>query len=364
MKWTPSTRDANTGKRRMIRWVLGAILVAGVALAIGEWVRPQIAPPPSPTTAPSGQAAPFATVREGLALSKVEQGHYDVAFTRERQLDESAMTMWMQRVRRLPQLSRAQQKEMEQPSVQSLRTEPERYKGRAVRLTVHPLQVWRWEPHKNFVATQWWGVGDGSIWRINAIDASAAKPETRPLILLCAFDPATVLGKPKKIGDRGEGLYPIAKPHEIVGVFYKRHQVNDRTGKLGEFPVVMVWQMRREGLGIEITPWGNPKHTVILGMILVLVFGYIFLRSKLRPKRGQVPSHLGTPRYQPLREPAPRAEGEKKQVPAPSPGDAPPGGGPPGGGPEDDGGDSQLKAAAEQFRKGQETDDDGTDRNG
>ena len=345
----------------MIRWLLLAILVAGIALAVGEWVRLRgRSSRTAVSTAPARRSRAFDTVEEGLELDDANRGSYEVAFERGRQLDESALTMWLQRVARLPRLSREQFNDLDRPSVKNIMRRPRRYAGQAISLKVYPVRAWRWTANEDFTATRWWTVHDGPVWRIGCLNADAADPAQEPIFVLFTSDPRTVLGPPKRVGERDELLYPQRRAYRLAGVFYKLYQVRDRDGTMRRYPVLLVWQMDRVGGpgGIgdgEGGFLGRLRYAIII--MLLLGFGFIFLKHRARRAAGgdlagsrRDGRQAGRPgaRYRPL-----RVEGPETQ-----PAGEGPAGTPAAQGDEDEPEiDPKLKAALEQYRREKGLDD-------
>ena len=365
MKWTPSPNDGGGGsKRKMVRWLPVAILVAGVALVVGEWVRSADNPgrdavgrqKGSPTTSTAPRAlGKFKTVDEGLDLGDANRDSYEVAFDRIRQLDESALTMWLQRISRMPDLSK-EQFGLDRPSIENIMRNPKDYKGRAIAVDTYALRVWKWMPNEDFNATRWWNIHAGPLWQVDCLHADAQYPGEAPIFVICTFDPTPILGKPDRIGNEGELLYPLQSGYQpkyrLAGVFYKLYETRDKDGRTRQFPVLLVWQMNRAGGRDNVTgPGGMPgtRHALIIVSVLVLAFAFIYLKKKAsRTKRGDRPG----PEYRPLR-------GEDLPV-QPAAGPSLP---PDDEDDEDDQVDPQLKAASEQYRKEKGL-DDATDDNG
>jgi len=368
MKWTPSPNDGGGGsKRKIVRWLPVAILVAGVALVVGEWVRSaddagRDAPARqkgSPTTSTVPRAlGKFKTVDEGLDLGDANRDSYEVAFDRIRQLNESALTMWLQRVSRMPELSKDQFRDLDRPSVKNIMRTPKRYAGQAIVVDVYAVRVWKWMPPDDFTATRWWNIHAGPLWQVDCLNADAQYPGEEPIFVICTFDPTPILGKHKRIGDEGELLYPLQAQsgyqpkYRLAGVFYKLFETRDKDGRTRQFPVLLVWQMNRAGGRDKVTGPGGmlgTRHTLIIASVLVLAFAFIYLKKKAsRAKRGG----RSGPEYRPLR--GEDLPGQPAAGPALPPDDEDE---------EDDQVDPQLKAASEQYRKEKEL-DDATDDNG
>jgi len=346
MSLTRSNSDASRLGRGFRRWLLGGILSAAVLAATVEGPRGTVllgadasgvtqGEVPVTGPAPPTPAAPFGTIEEGLALSEVEKGHYEVALERRRQLDESALTMWLARVRRFPKLSADQVSDLDLPSVKNLLTSPPRYAGQALRLNVYPQRITKWQPGKGFTPTKWWTVHDGPIWQIGATNADARDPDAEPIFLICPFDPAAALGKPSQVGPQGELLYFHPRKCSIAGVFYKVYQDHDDKKELRSYPVILVWQIGpADGGGGGLWATGTWKYLLPFPALLILLIGFAFLRSKVRRNRMPPPARA---RYQPLRDLAQEEASEEESR----------------AGTDESAEqiDPELKAAAEQFRK-------------
>ena len=354
---TPPNGDASRLGRGFPWRLLGGILSAAVLAATVEGPRGTVllgadAPGQTqgqvPATSPARpvSAPPFATIEEGLALGDVEKGHYEVALERRKQLDESALTMWLDRVRRFPKLSADQVDDLDLPSVKNLLTSPRRYAGQAFRLNVYPRRVTKWDPGKGFTPTKWWTVQDGAIWRIGATNAEARDPDAEPIFILCPFDPAAVLGKPSQVGPQGELLYFRPRKCTLAGVFYKVYQDHDENGELRDYPVMMVWQIGpAEGGKSAVGAWW--KYLLPFPALLILLIGFAFVRSKVRRNRLD---RRGRARYHPLRD---LSQGEAPENKSRA-------------GTDESAAqiDPELKAAAEQYRKEKGIQSDAPDDHG
>ena len=343
MKRTPSPNDGGGSKRKMVRWLPVAILAAGAVLVVGS-------------TAP-GASGKFKTVEEGLDLGDANRDSYEVAFDRIRQLNESALTMWLQRVSRMPELSREQFRDLlDRPSIKNIMRNPKDYKGKAITVDAYAVRVRKWMPNDNFTATKWWNIHAGPLWQVDCLNANAQYPGEEPIFAICTFDPTPILGKPKRTGDKGELLYPLQvqsgyqPKYRLAGVFYKLFETSDEDGRTRQFPVLLVWQMSPAGGPGNVTGpdgmLGSGRHTLIIAAVLVLAFAFIYLKKKAgRAKQSGRPG----PQYHSLRD-------EDLQVqPAAGPSQPPD--------EEDDQVDPQLKAASEQYRKEKGL-DDAADDNG
>ena len=322
-KWFPTAEDADSPRQRLVRWALVALL--GGVVALGVWhylslLNQEAGPSPAgrqnggaalpprtvgpapagpataPATAPAAPAGPagglrFPRLADALDLPQAEQGLYDMAVLRKRQLlQDNALGMWLDRVRRMPALTYWELMQLDQPGWLSLAdpNEHRRFTGRAVRMEIFPVRIIRLEPGKDFRATRWWTVHDGPIWRVDALNALTPQPQAEPVYLLLPFDPTDAFGRPSTI----EGEAAIYAPEdrrrfEVAGVYYKiyRSPTTD-SALLFNYPVLIGSQVvpaaPRGGTGGGIAP----ESLGLVGVVMVLLFGFLILKRRL--SRGGV----------------------------------------------------------------------------
>jgi hypothetical protein len=316
---------------------LAALFAPAAALAAAD-AGPSASAPAAVRSLPK-----FRTVEEGLALSAAQQAQYDVAFGRRHQItEESAFTMWLRRVARMPALGEEAFGALDRPSVRNLVRRPERYKGQAMRLRFQVVRVARLMPARGegltFTATRQWTVRDGPVWQVDGYYADAAGDRRRePVRLISVVDPAGCFGRPPETGERGEGIYPwpTGPVCEAAGVFYKL-VASPEPGKVPDFPVVMVWQLRR-GDGAGLTTAVGTRLAGLVAAVVAMVAAFLYLRRRVRRARRPATPAAYAPRRDLTDQPPPdRAPGAQ----------------------DADEVDPALKTAAEQYRKEKGLDDE------
>ncbi len=384
MKWLPDSSAPDEPGRKLGRMALLLVLLAALGLMAIQYALPGLCPwggggagaadaqgpagaPASPAGAGDGAATrpadggeaapPLTRLQDLLRLTPEEQDAYSVALSRPAQLDEPALTLWMDRVSRMPQLGPEQLAALDRPAIPNLAAYPQRYAGVPLRLEVYVFRVIRWEAGREFTPTKWWPASRGAIWRIDCLNAASPTPYDEPVYVLAPFDPRPLLGKPAEVLGDDEFRYEARRKIGLAGVFYKTFRDRAEEGEFRYYPVVLAWQMEARG-GRGAGPLSDQRLMLILGFVLLLVFAFVLLRAKLKrpapePVASADPAARWGPKYRPLRDLADEAAGQPgREPPKPPP--------PP---PEEDPGevDPDLKAAAEQYRREHGDDGDGAE---
>lgn len=279
------------------------------------------------TAAASRAMGTLETIEQRLQLTDAEAGAYRLARARKGQVDDPvALTLFLRKLRNLPDLPPAEMNHLDQPAVRNLLAHPERYAGHPIRLRVRVNCVWTRQPGVDFGETPDWRRGDGPIYRYDCLNAEDNSSAGEPVYVLSPLEPNRILGRPRKDGNQGERIYDIP-PVQIAGVFFKVFADQDRDGRAMEYPVVLAWQMRpAAGAAWKVAP---ESWTQALGIAIVLflgIAGYFFWRLRMSARnlrKGPRP-------------PPPRAADARRQEEVPD---------------EEEPADADLAAAAEEFRK-------------
>ena len=256
---------------------------------------------PTSTTAAASQPVPpltgvrerLAAINDALELPPQEADAYAVAIDRKTQLNDLALTMLMRRIATLPTLLAQDLKSLDQPSIASLLSSPQRYYGRPVRMRVYVLRVIKLTPGDDFAPTRYWGRDDGIIWRWDCVNADAERPADEPMMILTAIEPNTVLGVPNKVDDRGHRIYSPAKPLDIAGVFYKLYTTTNEVDTLQDYPVLLAWQVvggRGSSGGPE--PFISQTDAVVIAIGIIAIFVVFAAFKRVREKHATASSPL------------------------------------------------------------------------
>lgn len=304
-------------KRGRILTAALALVTATFVLAAGCEEQPTIEPSGTrgigrTTTAPTGPEAighlppEIAQVYRALEWTEQEKNSLDAVNDFDRQWQETAFFVAMQRVRKIQSLSIENFKLLDYPSYSSLTIDPGRYRARPIRLSVRVYTVAKLEPGKQFTATRRWTLSDGPIWRMNCGNDMIEHPGDEPLSVFCAFDPVSLIGKPHKVNQDGEAIYGGGKRVEIAGVFYKVYRDMDRGDKgnasqsqLRNYPIVLAWQIVGPFARARAGPTSvDPRAIIIILIVAALAAAYLILRRTM--KRPMV-QHGWRRTYRPIR---------------------------------------------------------------
>jgi hypothetical protein len=336
MKWIPSSDDVDTGRRRVIRWVLVIVLLGGVALGIAQKLR---GPEPSQTIDPASfrpaeqdyldgpnrSLEPLKDLDAALELPEpLEAMYLDQRGRRGRYWREPAFAMWMRRAWRMRQIPLERAREtLDAPAPLNLYDRPGRYLGRGLRLEIYPVRLVRLDASllaapATAPATEtaparaeetFWTAADGPVWRIDAVCARADDPADRPLHVFCPFDPRGQIGllSPLEIDGRAaEGAWEVTEPRaqrcEAMAVYYNLYPARTNDGRELRVPALIAWQLA-SGDGEATDGWEHSTSMILFGVVLVLLFGVIFLKrrqqssgaSTYRPLRDETAGQAGDP---------------------------------------------------------------------
>jgi len=328
------TPSRPTAGRWACLWASGILLLAAGGARSSPPTAPRAVPSastratqPGPATAASQAMGALETIEQRLRLTDAQADAYRLAMLRKGQIDDPvALTLFLRKIANLPKLSPDDMNHLDQPAVRNLLANPQRYAGQPIRLRVLVNRVWKWQPGVDFGATPDWTRGDGPIYRYDCLNDEANRSVDEPVYILSPLEPNLALGRLGKDGNEGERIYDIPRVL-VAGVFFKVLSGRDTAGRPRDYPVVLVWQMRAapEG-GLQVAPESWRQALGIAIVLFVGIAAYFFWRVRQSAQRFRKPGGPSPGRQEPSR--------QQEEVP-----------------PEEDQADSDLAAAAEEFRK-------------
>ncbi len=306
---------------------------------------PGIADPTTAPTRPGTEGTAYLSTEmtqmyHALARPEEERNIWDAVNDYDLQWRETAFFVGMQRVRKVQPLSAEGLKLLDCPSYTSLIADPGRYRARPIRLSVYVYRLIKLEPGKDFAGSRRWPVSDGPVWRLDCGNALAKHPADEPLLVFCAFDPSSLLGKPYQVNKDGQAIYKH-KEAEIAGIFYKIYRDMSRGDKskgiepeLRSYPVALAWQVNT-ALSRATPPSVDSRLIAIIFIVAAMAVAYLILRRTTKPPAVH---RVRRRTYRPLRTPEMEEELAKQQKRRNQ-------------GDQEADIDPLLKAASEQYRK-------------
>lgn len=251
------------------------IVVAAAATEAAATSQPATAPAPD---------EPSQSLEDLLRLDPKEQALYRAVFGRKTQLDEDAFTIFLQRISRLPTLSREQIDALDRPTTRSLLEHPDVYAGQPIQLAVYIMRTAKWTPGPNFAPTRWWTRDQGPVWMMACENAASPKPVEDPLYVVTTQDPQSLLGRPYRVDADGSCEYRPNQRFTLAGVFYKVYNTQDTNPEhpaTRDYPVVLAWQISLAAPTTGPAPVG--PMGVVMGMVFVgLAVTYVMLRRHVK----------------------------------------------------------------------------------
>ncbi len=221
------------------------------------------------------------TVEDALAYSDDEKIILDDVSDGDGQLSTPALYIMLRRAQMLPAGDKTLE-EAERPDPKDFWREPERYRGRLVRVEVR--YGGRTEPWGNVTPTRWWGRRD--VWMVDVlVEVEKTKPPTyERMLVVMGHEP------PKNLSKR--------QPLEVVGIFYKLAKLHKDAetgdpGKKNEYPIIVAGALFAPQSGKDNFQWG-----AVLMIIAIMVMLFIFMRLRRSVSRQRV---AGRHEYKPMR---------------------------------------------------------------
>jgi hypothetical protein len=311
--------NAQPSRKTFGRRILALALVAA-GLVLATVILPSRADPaptatttattPAPSTraaaslGPKGPLPKARTLQEGLRLTPEEQTILSAVDDRKNQLEEEGMFVMLRRAAGLPRLSPDELDTLGRPTTQWLKEHPDVFRQQPVRMTLIVFKVQNYTLDAKGIKTPWWPK-DAPIWELHCLNAGSSAPALEPVIVLSVVDPMPALGKPEKVQPDGTMTWSLpGRTVEVAGVFYKNYAVlgvgeKDHAPEKWANPVIVAWQIDVHR-GKEASGWADSKTAIWVGLFLILVFGWLYVRrraSRMRQSEGAGPP----PRYRPLR---------------------------------------------------------------
>ena len=252
-----------------ISMTIPAFFHAGCAVASPDADKSADSQPTTMPWSPAGGRKPVPitraeTVEEALAYSDDEKIILDDVSDGDGQLSTPALYIMLRRAQMLPEGDKTFE-EAERPNPKDFWREPERYRGRLVRVKVRyggRAELWT----KNVTPTRWWGRRD--VWMVDVlVEAEKAKPPTyRRMLVVMGHEP------PKNLSNR--------QPLELVGIFYKLAKLREDAkegdpNKKNEYPVIVAGALFVPLPGEDSFQWG-----AVLMIIAVMVMLFVFIRLR------------------------------------------------------------------------------------
>jgi len=137
------------------------------------------------------------------------------------------------------------------------------------------------------------------VWRLHGLNLVPPDKTPHPLIVFLLQDPQQLLGKPDKVHMSGDLEYHKSRDRlDLAAVFYKVYTGRDLKRRQRDYPVFVAWQAAAQpAAGLSR---GGTMLTLFIGMGVILLIGFLFLKRYLRQIRGAGQS--GFVRYRPLRD--------------------------------------------------------------
>ncbi|MDY7010406.1 MAG: hypothetical protein SVV80_06590 [Planctomycetota bacterium] len=223
------------------------------------------------------------TVEDALAYSDDEKIILDDVRDGDGQLSRPALYIMLRRARMLPGVDKTLE-EAERPNPKDFWREPERYRGRLVRVKVrYGGRTTAWT--ENVTPTRWWGRRD--VWMVDVlVESEKTKPPTyRRVLAVMGHEP------PKNLLDR--------QPLELVGIFYKLARLREDAEEgdpdiMNEYPVIVAGALfAAPSPGENGFQWGA---VLMIVAAMVMLFVFMLLRRSVSRRRA-----AGRREYPPMR---------------------------------------------------------------
>lgn len=314
------------------------------ATAPASAVAPEpTAPPKLPLAGSIAPLPPAATVQEGLRFDAEEKAILGGIKNGVPQLTDAGLFVLLRHAAIMPQVDGDQPGAPRPFDYYQLVDNPTRYVAEPVSVSLRVFKLAKLTSENGLDSSPRWPK-DKPVWKLEGVDLTVVnkKVTKKPIILLSIQDPTPLIGEP----DKGDTYSGQGRLIEANALFYKvfRHESSGSENRPPEetnYPVLVVWQLAPQSSMMgKAFPW---VWTAAIASLTILIVLYFVLRKQTtRIKKDTTSSgtRVGFGGYKPYRDieepkpvqPPPRVDGEV---------------------------DSELQAAAEQFRK--ERRDNGAD---
>jgi hypothetical protein len=233
-----------------------------------------------PTTSPWSSTLPddpnkpikrAETVEDALAYSDGEKIIMKDVHDGDGQLSTPALYILLRRSQMLPIDKMLE--EAERPNPKNFWREPERYRGRLVRLKVlYAGRVTPWT--ENVTPTRWWGKRDAWMMDVLVEVEKTKPPSYKRILVVMGHEP------PKNLKNR--------QPLELVGLFYKLAKLREDAEEgdpnvKNEYPVIVAGAICPPQSDENPFKWGG---TIMIMVILGLLFAFIRLKRGVSRQRA------------------------------------------------------------------------------
>lgn len=241
--------------------------------------------------------------KDGLLVSSLNDGPDP--------LEQNAFYRMMRIVADIPPLSQSELRQLDAPAWANLLRDPNRYRGKPVRMKVRVYVVRKLTWGEGLRANPYWPA-EKPLYELHA--TTDGSPD-EPLLLYSAVEP-TKLGEASETLDDGTERYKSGPAYEIAGVYLQYYTGKTQIdGAKRNYPVVSAWQIEpsKHDAGSFFGPFTMQEQLYTWGAALVVLIAavgmFVFVQRRIR-RPSAARQGVVFKKYKPLRDEEPEDKSE------------------------------------------------------